>query len=262
MGYFEGFGDYNNTTGDGPCSSIVVNGNSARWQTGHVSDTQSGNTTLVWNGNLNALLRGGQTSVIEGFKFLTVAGASFATNVGANVAIAAAGVFEIVAIFRLTVFTSLNITSKKGVQVMVNMGRVYEFHNSDTFLWTDNASNVVAEQEEFKSNVSAYYTTLKERTAELKRVVIARYRETVEFRRLQVRNEKLYEVSRMDIGARSIQFNTLAPLAGLRAFSDLDTEASDEDVPVPRNMQSFAMSQNLVVFDADQLRVGFVVNIN
>lgn len=200
---FEGFGDYTNTTG---VSLTIVNGNSARCQTGLHCETQVGETNLVLNGNLNSLLRGSEWSQIEGSRFSTTVGASFSTVAGVNLAFRAGGMFETVIPSRLTLFASRNITIKKGAQYVSNMGPIFSFHSADAFVWTDNSSDFSEEKRDFGEDFDACFRVLREDIQRVKTFVLSDFRSRWVDRLQRIRGQNAYEVSGMNMQAAVVGF--------------------------------------------------------
>ena len=204
MGYFQGFGHYANTTG---ASLTVIDGNSARWQTGNLHDRQNGNATLVWTGNLNSVVKGSQTASIEGFRFSTIAGAAFSTIAGLDLTLEVAGLIETVFLFRLIVFGGHRCTVKKGIQTVANYGFVFESHNAATFLWTDNRNEVTTELADFGDRARRFHESLNQHLEELEVTIGLRYTANV-YDRITRAGRRGYDVSRMDVRASQLRLDT------------------------------------------------------
>jgi hypothetical protein len=134
MGYFDGLGDYNNSTGVQPTSSNTTNGNSAKWQNGNSYSEQNGNSVTSSSGNSDSIRRGYSNSLVEGFNFSTTLGASFSTIVGANVPSTGGGKIEHITPWSLKqVLGAWDVDIKWAIQNKVNSGRVYDFNTTDTY---------------------------------------------------------------------------------------------------------------------------------
>lgn len=230
MGYFQGFGDYANTTG---ASLTVINGNSARWQNGNLHDTQNGNTTLVWTGNLNSVIKGLQTTWTEGFKFSTTAGAAFSTIAGADITLQVAGVIETSVSIRLIVFGGHRWTVKKGFQTVANYGFVFDFHNANTLLFTKNKSEVTTELAEFGASARRFHESLNQQLQELEITIGLRFEERV-YSRICRSRMRQYDVSRMDIRANQLQLQTPDSLM-LMFVDEIILESIGIEIPAAQN---------------------------
>ncbi|NDC54339.1 MAG: hypothetical protein EBZ74_08615 [Planctomycetia bacterium] len=135
MGYFDGLGDYNNTTGVQPASSNTTNGNSAKWQNGNSYSEQNGNTVTSAKGNSDSFRRGYSNSLVEGVSFSTTLGASYSTIVGFNLPTTGGGKIEHIVPFSLKQTLGVWDADIKGVLVQnkVNNGTVFDWNKSTTY---------------------------------------------------------------------------------------------------------------------------------
>lgn len=134
MGYFDGFGDYNNTTGVQVTASNTTIGDSAKKQVGNSYSEQQGNATTFSVGNSNTLRRGVINSLTEGFNFSTVLGPAFSTYVGCYTPTTAGGKIEFVSPFAVKqTLGAWDVDIKVAIQNKVNKGTVYDFNTSTTY---------------------------------------------------------------------------------------------------------------------------------
>ena len=135
MTYFDGFGNYGNSTNQ---KLEVTNGNSATKKNGDSYSGQDGNSTTHSIGNLNSFRRGYSNSLVDGFNFSTTLGASFSTVVGANVPSTGGGKIEHINPFSLKWTQGLYDYDFKNchTQVKVNEGNhIYTVNSKDLQEW-------------------------------------------------------------------------------------------------------------------------------
>jgi hypothetical protein len=135
MTYFDGFGNYGNSTNQ---KLEVTNGNSATKKNGDSYSGQDGNSTTHSIGNLNSFRRGYSNTLVEGFNFSTTLGASFSTVVGANVPSTGGGKIEHINPFSLKWTQGLYDYDFKNchTQVKTNEGKnIYTVNSPDLHEW-------------------------------------------------------------------------------------------------------------------------------
>ncbi|MFM8537060.1 MAG: hypothetical protein ACKOES_03165 [Planctomycetaceae bacterium] len=134
MGYFDGLGAWNNSTGVQPTSSNTTNGNSAKWQNGNSFSMQIGNSVTSSSGNSDSIRTGYSNSLVQGFNFSTTLGFSFSTIVGTNVPSTGGGKIEHITPWSLKqVLGAWDVDIKWAIQNKVNRGRVYDFNITNTY---------------------------------------------------------------------------------------------------------------------------------
>lgn len=125
MGYFEGLGDYNNTTGVGPTASNVVDGDSRRRIDGDLYEEQNGDTTLFWTGSVWSSRTGWSNSLLVGCDFSTTLGDSNVVLMGLNTNTTGGGVIATTASLALDTVLGLDVDAKFGGQNRLVYGNLY-----------------------------------------------------------------------------------------------------------------------------------------
>lgn len=124
MGYFDGLGDYNNSTGVQPTSSNTTDGNSAKWQTGDSYSEQNGNANSRQFGNKNSFQRGWSNSLLEGVSFSTNLAATFSQLVGVAFSTQTAG--------SVSVFGGPKFSLNRSWELSASWARKYTWVKDET----------------------------------------------------------------------------------------------------------------------------------
>ena len=126
MGYFEGLGDYNNTTGVQPNSSNVIHGNHTRVLDGDLYDEQNGNTTLVQEGAFHSARKGWSNGLVVGCDFATMLGASVSITTGLSTTTNGGGMVDTAASLSVKSVFGLDVDAKFGVQNQLIYGSAFK----------------------------------------------------------------------------------------------------------------------------------------
>jgi hypothetical protein len=163
MTYFDGFGNYGNSTNQ---KLEVTDGNSATKKNGDSYSGQDGNSTSHSIGNLNSFRRGYSNTLVDGFNFSTTLGASFSTVVGANVPSTGGGKIEHINPFSLKWTQGLYDYDFKNchTQVKVNEGKdIYTVNSPDLHEWKGlpfgKETKIVDKKQDFAKSADGWFGT-------------------------------------------------------------------------------------------------------